>query len=270
MAQPASKTKTNAYSTSHTRLAACLAAMGFPFTYRVRHFADSGKDQVEFMFGMRSTRAAFAGMTVQVATSWERGILQTTQPMHPICVMMRANHNYDAVLDLQKGRPLRLVSVAGGQMTELRPGAELPSITALPRDLVHQDLGLTAALCGVGIPPIFITGAPPRHQYHLPRHGFTLKNEAGLPVMHDALHLTRRSPLPDDPLHLSLEDEQPLHPVCLAYDVLTVRTELKQIIMQAQPSLVLVESGMQAEISMNYTGRVMQRVAARFGTVPVL
>lgn len=268
MAQPSSKT--NAFSTSHTRLAAALAAMGFPFTYRLRHFSDSGKDQVEFMFGTRSKRALFAEMTVQVATSWERGILQSTQPMHPLCVMMRANHNYDGLLDLQKGRPQRLISVAGGQMTEFRPGCELPSILALPRDLVHADLSLTAALAGVGIPPVWISGTHPRHQYHLPRHGFTLKDATGLPIMHDALHLTRRSPLPDDPQHLSLEDEQPLHPVCLAYDVLTVRAELKALIMQATPSLVLVESGMQAEISMNYTGRVMQRVAARFGTVPVL
>lgn len=270
MAQPSSKPKTNAFSTSHTRLAAALAAMGFPFTYRLRHFADSGKDQIEFMFATRSTRAAFAGMSIQIAVTWEKGILSATQPMHPLCVMMRANHNYDCLLDLQKGKPMRLVSVAKSQMTEFRPGPELQSITALPRELPLDDLCLTASLAGVGIPPTLITGTQPRHQYHLPRHGFTLKDEAGLHVMHDFQHLTRRSPLPDDPLHLSLEDEQPLHPVCLGYDVLTVRGELKQLIFKATPSLVLIESGKQAEISMNYTGRVMQRVAAQFGTVPVL
>jgi len=263
------KENANAFTTSHTRLAASLAALGFPFAHRTRHHHRSGEDHVEFMFGMRSARSQFADFTVKIALAWQRGTLQVTQPMHPLCVMMRHQQNYDAYLEMQKGISYRLVSVAGGQMTEFRPGPELAQILALPREIPSDDLALCVALGGVGIPPLLITGTHPLHTYHLPRHGFTLKDAKGAPVMHDAQHLTRRAPTAADPLHLALEDEDPLHPVVLGYDALTVRAEMRRLILAAIPSLVIEEAGMIAEVSMNYSARVMQQLATRLGTVPV-
>jgi|GEM_PF-3551476 len=268
MAQPSAKPPTaNVFQTSDTKLASCLVALGFPFQHRLRHRQSDGKDYIDFMFGVRSLRPQFTHFTITVAKLWKKGALP---PMHPLCVMMRALINREALLDMQKGVPMRLVSVAEGCMTEFRHGAENPQILAMRREFTEPDLDLMASVSGVGIPPLTITGTHPAHVFHLSRHGFTLKDPVTkAPVMHDAQRLLRRAPTVADPLHLALEDEEPLHPVVLGYDVLTVRAELQRMIRSTQPSLIVEEAGMTAELSLNYTGRVMERIAHRFGTVPV-
>lgn len=270
MAKPKASAKqpiANAFQTSNTKLAACLWAMGFIPSMRLRHRQSDGKDYIDFMFGVKSARPQFSTYTITIARMWKKGALS---PMHPLCVMMRALTNREALLDMLKGVPMRLVSVADGCMTEFRHGAENAQIMAMPREFAEPDLDLMASVSGVGIPPLAITGSPPAHVFHLSRHGFTLKDPVTkAPVMHDAQRLLRRAPTATDPLHLALEDEEPLHPVVLGYDVLTVRSELQRVIRKTQPSLIVEESGMTAELSLNYTGRVMERIASRFGTVPV-
>lgn len=265
MAQPSDKTPgANAFTTSHTKLAACLVALGFPWKHNVMHRQSDGRDYITFMFGARSTRSQFPVLSIECARIWKGG---TLDPMHPLAVMMRALQNREKILDMHKGAPCRLIAVAGGQMTELVPGTELPAIQSIPRTLQLDDLDLVAAIAGVGIPPTLITGASPRHAYHLPRHGFTLRGDQGQPLLHDAHHLSRRAPTAHDFQHLALEEEDPLHPVVLGYDALTIRAELQAIIRRTLPSLLIEERGMQAEVSVNFTGRVMEKIARRLGTV---
>lgn len=265
MAKPAQAP--NVFQTSDTKLAACLVALGFPFHHQLRHRQSDGKDYIDFTFKVRSQRPQFAHLSITVARLYEKGALP---PMHPLAVMMRALKNREALLDMQKGVPMRLVSVADGCMTEFRAGAENATLLAMPREIALPDLDLAAALTGLGIPPLEITGTAPTHVFHFSRHGYTLKHpETKAPIMHDAQRLLRRAPTAADPLHLALEDEEPLHPLVLGYDVLTIRSELLRLIRSTQPTLLLEENSMQAEVSMNYTGRVMQRIATRFGTVPV-
>lgn len=265
MAQPSAKLPgANAFTTSHTKLAACLVALGFPWQHKVRHRQADGRDYITFLFGTRSTRSQFPVLDISCAQAWGKG---TLDEMHPLCVMMRALHNRERILDMHKGAECHLVAVAAGHMTKLVPGPENPSILSIPRSVQTDDLDLVSAIAGVGIPPTLITGSAPLHWYHLPRHGFTLKGDQGQPVMHDAHHFMRRAPTAQDPQRLALEDEDPLHPVVLAYDALTVRAELQAIIRRSLPSLLIEDRGMQAEVSVNYTGRVMDKIARRFGTV---
>jgi len=265
---PAKAEAPNAFQTSDTKLAACLVALGFPYEHRLRHRQRDSKDYIAFAFGTRSQRSQFASFTIAIARLFKQGALPA---MHPLCVMMRALKNRDCMMDMMKGTPMRLVSVADGCMTEFRHGAENPQLLTLPREIPLTDMDLAVCLAGFGIPPQAITGTRPTHVFHHARHGYTLRSaETKAPIMHDARHLLRRAPTAADPLHLALEDEQPLHPMVLSYDVLTVRTELQALIRKTMPSLIVEQAGMAAEISLNYSGRVMKKLAARFGTTPAL
>lgn len=266
--KPAKPEAANAFQTSDTKLAACLVALGFPYEHRLRHRQSDGKDYIDFAFGTRSQRPQFATFTIAIARFFKNGALP---PMHPLCVMMRALKNRDCMMDMIKGTPMRLVSVADGCMTEFRHGAENPQLLTLPREIRLPDMDLAVCLAGLGIPPQSITGSPPAHVFHLARHGYTLRGDKPkVPIMHDAHHLLRRAPTAADPQHLALEDEQPLHPMVLSYDALTIRAELQALIRKTMPSLIVEQAGMAAEISLNYTGRVMKKLAARFGTTPAL
>ena len=266
-----SKDKPNTVSVTNTKLAAALMALGFQFNAELvqptgTNSGPQPKLHTQFLFWGPSVRPQFATLSMECATQWEKGVLDTLEPMHPLCVMMRANENYDRLLDWQKkGVTHGLVQVAGGRMLLYRRGP------------VHRfegrssfwldDLALVAALAGVGIPCMKIEGSAGMHRYELPKTGWPrlalgVSGTAELTFLENGLILSTRAPTKDDPLRLLLEETNPMHPVALGYDALNCRAWLKKGLTKGPPLLLMQEGGTtrQALVTMNAEGRVMAKV----------
>lgn len=260
----------NAVAVSNTKLAACMAALGFPWKVEPIQHGGSGRLITQFMFSGCSVRPQFARYDAAIARQHDSGALQQREPMHPLCVMMRAQRNYDRLLDAQKGTPIRLKSTAGGQMTGYAPGPENQMFQDPKLELVEtDDLALAAALGGVGLPVIRIEGAAPRRRYILPRVGYVTLRADGTQKLEDARVLAARAPTAQDPLRLAIEVADALHPVTLSYDALHARAILKSLLGKTTPLLLLQDGGLQALVSMNASGRVMDRATAHFKAPPV-
>jgi hypothetical protein len=248
-----------------TRLAASLAALGFPFKAEMVQ-PSQGKLAVQFIFSGRSTRPGFEAMALSCAALHQAGKLEAQDAMHPLCVMMRAQRNYDALLAMQHGRPHRLGSTAGDQMTLYTPGQE----KFLEAAVETKDLPLAAALAGVGLPVVRIEGGDGGRRYWLPRHGYARRRADGSVLLEDAQVLIERAPCEADPYRLKLEITDPAHPVCYAYDALCTRVLLKAELRKRTPLLQLQQgAATQALISMNASGRVMDRVTRHMKAPPV-
>lgn len=251
---------------TNTKLAAAALALGFRFTCDLIQPAKGGQLVTQFMFRGESLRPEHAGVTLADVRAWQSGELERTAPMHPVCVMMRANHNYDRLLDMQHGQPMRLVSVADAQATLYRPGPESPMFQRLQR-CTTDDLCLAASLAAVGLPVIAIRDSGGgRHVYDLPLLGYVVRRADGQQRLEDAKALMQRWPTDADPLRLALEETDPLHPVVMGYDVLHCRTRLRRQIQSTTPLLLIGESAQprQALVSMDASGRVMDRVTEHF------
>ncbi len=252
---------------SNTKLAATALALGFRFECDLIQPAKGGPMVTQFLFSGSPLRPQFAeSVTVADLAAWQAGELESRAPMHPVCVMMRAQHNYDRLLDMQAGHEMRLVSVAGGRMTVYKRGQEHAAMQLRTR-CSTPDLALAAALAGVGLPTVAIRDSGDgRHVYELPCTGFVRLREDGSQVLEDALALMTPAPLPGDPLHLAVEDRDPMHPVVLGYDALHCRAHLKRALMHTTPLLLMTEQDgpRQALITMNAAGRVMERANAHF------
>jgi hypothetical protein len=256
---------------SNTKLAACLIALGFKFKADLIQSSKAGaKLHTQFLFSGPSLRPQYQHIALDCAQLWEKGQLDTQQPMHPLCVMMRGQHNYDRLMDWQmRGTTHHLRSTAAGQMLIYRPGPVKDWLTV--EHHTTPDLALCAALAGCGIPVTRITGSVGAHLYTFPCVGFSLLRPDGSHVLAGSDHLTRRAPTPTDPRRLHLEDTDPLHPMVQVYDALNCRAHLKRALLSTKPLLLIEEEGTtrQALLSMNSTGRVMQRVEAHFKSPPI-
>lgn len=271
-------TPANQLSVSNTKLAACLAALGFQSDCKPLMDVTTEKTVREFRFnGLHDSarRPQFTNLSLACAKLWTDGELEETQPMHPLCVMMRAMHNYDRILDMHKGAVMNLRSAAlidpehpekGGQMTVYKRGTQPDPRSNFSAETLHvEDLQLVAALAGVGIPALFITGSEGARVYTLPRHGYALTREDGTYYLADAAQLSRRAPTPQDLRRLALEDTDPLHPVVLAYDALEARSVLKKLLQRRRPNLHIQDENLHSIITANSTGRVMDILTKRYG-----
>ena len=249
----------------NTKLAACLAALGFPFKTEMVQ-PSQGKLSTQFVFSGRSTRPGFENLPLNCSALYQAGKLEAQDAMHPLCVMMRAQANYDALLAMQHGRPHRLGSTAGDQMTLYTPGQDKP----LAAVVSTKDLPLAAALGGVGLPVVRIEGGDSGRLYWLPQHGYARRRADGSVLLEDAQLLMERAPCEADPYRLKLEITDPAHPVCYAYDALCTRVLLKAELQKRTPLLQLQQgAATQALISMNASGRVMDRVTRHMKGPPM-
>lgn len=266
-----SKELPNSLGVTNTKLAACLEALGFlDWTADCVQSAKGGPMRVQFVFRDVCSRPEFAGrVSLADARAFESGRLQIAQPMHPLCVMMRGQGNYDKLLEARKtGAPLRLVGRAGGCMTTLEFGPLDTSFLApsVPFEKT-EDLALTAALAGVGLPLLRIEGRPPLQRFHIAQAGYYLEGDKTSPQ--ESLRLGRlektsdlmsRSPTREDPLRLALEITSPWHPVVLIYDALAARARFKARLEKVTPLLLIPGPGLRAAlVTMNATGRVMEK-----------
>jgi hypothetical protein len=267
----------NAVQISNTKLAACLVALGFPPELDWLHDVPEkgeGKTVCEFRFRSGSIRPEFARLSPSAAADWQSGALETADPMHPLCVMMRAQHNYDRLLEMQRGETMNLRSTAmiriGEQdlprMTIYRPGSQLDPARNFSAEFVPEDdLALAAALGGVGLPVRSVDGSAGSRRYWLPRHGYIIHDDKGKPLVSDAVPLLQRAPTPADPRRLALEDTAPLHPVVLAYDALNARAALMKLLDQRSPKLHIRHGRFEILVTADHTGRVMDEIATRIG-----
>ena len=256
---------------SNTKLAACLIALGFKFKADLIQSSKAGaKLHTQFLFSGPSLRPQYQHIPLDCAQLWEKGQLDTQQPMHPLCIMMRGQHNYDRLMDWQmRGTTQQLRSTAAGQMLIYRPGPvkDWPLI----EHHTTPDLALVAALAGCGIPVTRITGSAGSHLYTFPAMGYARQRDDATTHLETANLLTRRAPTTTDPRRLHLEDTSPLHPMVQVYDALNCRAHLKRALLSTKPLLLIEEEGTtrQALLSMNSTSRVMQRVEAHFKSPPI-
>lgn len=257
----------NTLSVSNTQLAASLAALGFLCDCKPLHDVESGKTAREFIFRGGSCRPEFSTLPLTCAKEWKQGALDL---MHPLAVMMRAQHNYNRLQDMQKqAAVMNLRAVAGGRMTEYRRHTQPDPLTNFDATrLPCDDLDLAAALGGVGIPVLHYEGAEGSRRYWLPRHGYAIHREDGTTYIEDAERLMRRAPTPRDPRHLELEDRDAFHPVVLGYDALAARAVLKKLLTRA-PLLHLKDGDLRGIVTANSTGRVMDLLTQRFGAPPL-
>jgi len=282
MPSPANLAAVNAVQTKNTKLAASLIGLGFPveldWLHDVSPQGKEGKTVLEFRFQQRSLRPEFASMSPAIGKDWECGALEKSDAMHPLCVAMRAQHNYDRVLGMQRGEVMNLRSTAWlgepelnrPRMTVYRKASQFDPVTNFsPRHVPETDLALVASLAGVGLPVIAMDGAEGSRRYWLPENGYTLHDDKGMPLLASASDLIRRAPTARDPRRLALEDTHPLHPVCIAYDALNARALLKKVLERRNANLHIRHGKLEVIVSANHTGRVMDAISKRIGA-PVI
>lgn len=268
--QAAVKTS-NTTVVSNTKLAACMGGLGFPSDCRPVQAVQGGQVVVEFVFTKPSIRPEFRHLHHTIASEYVSGELEARDPLHPLCWMMAGQHNYDRLCEMQdESTAMRLVvKKKGVPLTIYKPGPEQQGM--IQRGVAEKidDLALTASVGVLGIPAIQIYGSPGSRLYGLPVAGYVLEGGKNGPQEHTTAQLIRRAPTAQDPLHLALEDEDPLHPVVLAYDGLHARAFLKRTLRNIKPLLMHQDGGLKALISSNFTGRVMEMLTERYGAPPI-
>ena len=274
----------NTLEITDLRLASCYRGLGFRYVCEPVIHERTDTLQTQFLFELTSLR--FPGLHLRdLHHRWRSGELKIKEPMHVLCVMMAAQANYDAFLCMTKeGTPHRLKAISAGRMTRYFPGSDGNAITLSRERVPTDDMRLAASVGLLGIPVLSITEPVcGRHVFHLARHGYAVLLDDGTQHLHDAADLIARAPTSQDPLRLRLEDQQPLHPLCMAYDALYNRTELKREL--ERPSLLLIDapgrrisgdgaaaetlSIKQALVDVNALGHVMDQVTAHLQSPPI-
>jgi hypothetical protein len=268
---PHPRIEPNLTCVTDTRIAAALQVLQFPGETKAHYDVKKKKGLVEFHFGVRSER--FPGMHISMIEQWRSGELAQKEPLHPFVVMMHAHTNYDALMDMQRtGRSYRLVITGEHRLlTVYREGPPHEAMKLRGAAEWSNDMALTAACGLVGLPVNDISGTAGAHSYGLPALGYEMLTEARLPRIYAAADCLRRAPTSADPYRLSLEDTDPLHPVCLGYDVLHHRGKLKRHIEAIKPLLIAenAQGDLKAILAPNYTGRVMDALTRKFGAPPI-
>lgn len=268
-AQEASKANTIAIS--NTKLVACLDSFGFPSDCDPAQNVTSGKTVREFMVQPRSIDPVFAHLRLDIVRSFESGALEQEDPMHPLCVAMRGQHNYDRLQDMQQqGAVMNLRSIPGARMTIYRRCQQLdPLANFSPEKIQLTNLALAAALAGVGLPVLTYDGAEGHRRYTLPRFGYALQRADGTSCLEDATQLVSLAPTALDPYALLLAEHDPLHPVVIAYNAIRSRVKLRELLRRKAPRLHVQDGTLQAMLTANHTGRVMDELTHRFGVPPL-
>lgn len=260
----------NVVGVTNTKLAACLWSLGFAWKGDLVQGSKGGNMAVQFLFHGTSQRPEYAELNLRQMVREHEA--KTLDPMHPLAVMMLAQHNYDRLLDMmKKGLPHRLCSQSGGRLFIYRPGDEHPTMMHAVDRVQASDLALVAALSLVGLPVIRITGDGDGYRFDLPRLGYLCRIGGETSRQEDARQLMLRAATKEDPLKLALETIAPNHPVVLAYDALHARAALKKMIEKKTPLLLIEQSGgpKQALVTMNSQGRVMQQVEKHLKAPPL-
>lgn len=254
------KELSNAVAIRNTQLAASMAGLGFLWRSQPLMDTASGRVITEFMLSASSVRPGFTHLHVSIAAQWESGALEKREPMHPLCVMMRSQHNRNRGVEMQRGEAMRLKQAPGSMMTTYRPGPEMEAIRSRPR-VPTEDFDLAMALGGVGLPVVAMEGPEGSRIFHLPVLGYTLQDSTGTPCVHDARLLMQKT----GPTELAIQQVNPMHPVSLAYDAFSARAQMMSQMRQTVPLLVTEEQGLLITTHPDFTGRIGDYLSTRLG-----
>lgn len=252
--------------TTNTKIAACLGALGIPIRTDVCQDERTGRHLTTFFCGLSSALPGMRHETEGVLRDWKSGALEKSDPWHPFLCGLRAEHNYELLLDAQaRGRRLRLAAVAGGHATLYADGDETPQMKSAASVVQTRDLSLAAALGTLGLPVIRMAGQTGTLAYTLPQLGHALlRFPSGEVVRWDAATIMRRA----EPgrLDLLLERTEPHHPLVAAYNARHVHNCLRRHLHETGRLVLLRKpcSMRAAYVSENASGRVMDRVARHF------
>lgn len=260
----------NTFAVTNTKLAACLWVLGFEWEGEMVQNVQRGKTVITFLFRPGSKRTRYAKLELGKMLNEHKD--NKLDVMHPLEVMMRAQHNYDALMDMIKqGKKMRLCSVAGGQMYVYREGPENATLVHAEARVQTQDQELAAALAGAGLPVVGIDQPPLMRGFTLPRKAYPMRDAQGTVKVWDAEELMKLSPTEKDPRRLLLELSDPDHVVVLGFDALHARTVLRQRIRERCPLLLAEQSSGpgQALFTPNAQGRVMAHVERHLKAPPM-
>jgi|GEM_PF-1756645 len=230
----------NTLAITETRLAASLRALGFPYTAETTIHERTGAAVIQFLFGLSSLR--FPALKLpQMLQAWRSGEMAREDPLHVLHVMMTAHECYDALLRMMKDHVSHCLHLrSGGVLTVYRPGAAAPPPGA--RLVWTNDLNLAAACGVVGVPVLSIDGSAGQHRFGLAPCGYRVLLSDGGWQAHDTATLIARDPVREDEWRLRMEATQPLHPLCLAYDALHNRAQLKaELKGQGRAPMILID-----------------------------
>lgn len=274
MSSPSHQVNVNAVTVTQTQLAASLWSLGFPFKGDlVQPDRPNQRLHTQFIFWGPSVRPEFAHLNLaQIINDWEEGKLDREEPLHPLAIRMRAQHNYNAVLKMiHESRSYRLCSVGGGRLFVYREGQETASMMG-SKSLGLTDLPLIAALGLIGLPVVKVVGSPGHSHFYLPLKGYQRLLPTGERVQEDLKEITCLAPTAAEPFRLRLEDIDPLHPLIQGVEALNFRIDLKKRLESRAPARLMEdpEGGpRQAMLSINASGRVMAEVGKHFRAPPV-
>lgn len=252
------------FFTSTLRLAACLIGpCGYPLE-RLDHVQSHSRGETVTKFWIGQISEKLPTTLSDLLRSFNSGKLEQTSPIHPLLSAMRAQLAYEALLNMQSvGAPKRLVrSVHGSSFTYADGPVEL-----VDSPVQITDLSLAAALSVVGVPVLRILGALGARTYHLPVDGHPIMIGSSW-GRYNTMRLIERRPTDKDPRRLALEDVDPTHPLCAAYDSLHARTILKRAVSSARPVLHIQHQVKQALIDPQASDRVMSRLERFIGSPP--
>lgn len=254
-----------AYSTTNTKHAAAISALGFPIEIHldaeVINDNFSGKQMTQFCFQNESVYRPNETLD-SMRQTWAAGKLPA---MHPLLIGLNSCHNFELLREHQRnGRRLRLVPFDGSQRFEYRDGEELPQLR-MPATCVQMgDMNLAAAMGVIGFPVVDISGPHGEHLYTLPQFGHPRKI-GNVFQTEDAAVLIKRC-IPGR-LPLVLEDTHPNHPLCIAYNAVHHWAQLRNIVHKRQRTLILrwpTRTHRMAVISEHACDRVLDAVTAHY------
>ncbi len=252
------------WHTKNTKLASALGYLQFPIRTQVNQDVRSGKVETMFFMGDTSVDVNPPYVRDFILQNWDAGTLAQAEPLHPFLQGMRAEHNFEMLMDAQKkGRRIRLVGVAGSHATEYRDGQELPELVNAAMVFRLADASLVAALGTLGIPVIKIEYDGKRHIYTLPVEGHALRQRDGSVQRYNGVTLAQRQ---DDCRDLLLELRDPRHPIVSAYGTRQVHQQLLKHLESEVEILCIRPEGTQrkAFVTINATGAVMDKVTDHF------
>ncbi len=255
------------------RLASSLTGLGFIPHLRAVVHARSGQrsDEVECVFEEAASIRFPALHLGPLLRAWLSGSIRRTDVVHPLATAMRAQRVLNALNTAQQVHTLPQLTTHDQLSYSYDPDgtpltSDLSPLTSYPL----TDLALTAALVPLGFPVLSIDGPHGAHRYQVPALGLPIRDSAGVLTRYHAARLTQRAPTRTDPYRLALEDTEPLHPLCIGYDVLTARALIKSTFKKVRPALIIGadQSDGQAIIDIDYQGHVGEAVCRHLQCAP--
>lgn len=224
--------------TTDTRLAAAFQVLGMPLKLEVIVDERNRWRDVRYHIGMSST--LYPGLsTTTIRHDLKTGQLERTQPAHPFLDSMRANRNWDRLLDaMKKGRKIGLVKHRAVDRWTYEEGEGFEGVRSYvtrtgQKGIVESgDLKMVAALGVIGFPVLEVRGSEGQRKFTLPQIGPMMDG-----VAQDAALLIQGF------RDRTLKEREPEHPLLWAMFTLHARMRLRRFADERPPDVMVMKPG---------------------------